>query len=548
MELLESIRNERFVLEMMYDYLGSLSTRIYEIDYRPLETLDNIDTVDLINFKRYIDSRFESLLETYHLKKNGRYDDSSFYIKTDLIRFRQSMTFKEFIDENFSRIYANAESVNMVDYDSEDIDSVQRKSKRYKASVYKECEDELSMLRDFSRLVKDVVDSFDDFSDALDRLNSEILEEFELNRDKWYRADDDETSSNLAGNERSIAEMKRETTLLCCKLFNLMHKHYSVDQQYLNTLSRVRLNNLHEELRLLANKFGLENVNTYYDSSFDLKPFNLSESDLTAFTRFISENSVLDTGLREYFDSKVISDDILELNKFTNIIRDAIKMFNDFESALEHFNDKLLKRVDRRKKARDIESSKAHADNNIAERIDNLAEALAYEFYQLKRELSYIYKVHYQSIKNLKDVDIVNFEHFKDDIDFEINSLLSSCKLRKDNVSTITGAFELNPVELVISKDMSLLRFISSNLSKLHDDTMFIDTICCASAETLSDKIKILLSERIMTEKEVEKEFSILEDFIESVNDTCQAYDRFRDELNEINENLVNEYKSSYCR
>lgn len=548
MELLDSIRNERFALEMMHDYLRSLSTRIYEIDYRPLETLSNLDTVDLINFKRYIDSRFESLLETYHLKKNGRYGDSSFYIKTDLIRFRQSMTFKEFIDENFSRIYANAESVNMIDYDYEDIDRSQRKSKRYKASVYKECEDELSMLRDFSQLVKDVVDSFDDFSEALDQLNSEILEEFELNRDKWHRANANETSNNLVSNDRTIAETKRETALLCCKLFNLMHKHYSVDQRHLNTLGRVRLSDLHEELSLLANKFGLEKINTYYDNSFDLKPFNLSESDLTAFVRFINKNSVLDTELREYFDSKIISDDIIELNKFTNIIRDTIKMFNEFENALEQFNDRLLKRVDRRKKARDSKSSKAHVDNNIADRIENLAEALEYEFYQLRSELSSIYKVHYRSIANLKDVDIVNFEHFKDDIDLEIDRLLSSCKLRKDNISTITGAFELNPVDLEISKDMSLLEFIDTNLTRLHYDTMFIDSICCASAETLSDKIKILLSERIMTEKEVAKEFTLLEDFIESINDACQAFDRFRSELDEINASLVNEYKSSYCR
>lgn len=548
MKLLDSIRNERFALEMMHDYLRSLSTRIYGIDYRPLETLDNLDTVDLINFKRYIDSRFESLLETYHLKKNGRYDDSSFCIKTDLIRFRQSMTFKEFIDENFSRIYANAESVNMIDCDSEDIDRSQRKSKRYKASVYKECEDELSMLRDFSQLVKDVVDSFDDFSEALDQLNSEILEEFELNRDKWHRANDNETSNNLVSNDRAIAETKHETALLCCKLFNLMHKHYSVDQQHLNTLGRVRLSDLHEELSLLANKFGLEKINTYYDNSFDLKPFNLSESDLTAFVRFINKNSVLDTELREYFDSKIISDDIIELNKFTNIIRDTIKMFNEFENALEQFNDRLLKRVDRRKKARDSKSSKAHVDNNIADRIENLAEALEYEFYQLRSELSSIYKVHYLSIANLKDVDIVDFEHFEDDIDLEIDRLLSSCKLRKDNISTITGAFELNPVDLEISKDMSLLEFIDANLTRLHYDTMFIDSICCASAETLSDKIKILLAERIITEKEVAKEFTLLEDFIESINDTCQACDRFRTELDEINASLVDEYKSSYCR
>lgn len=541
MELLGSIRNERFALEMMYDYLRSLSTRIYEIDYRPLETLGNLDTVDLINFKRYIDSRFESLLETYHLKKNGRYDDSSFYIKTDLIRFRQSMTFKEFIDENFSRIYADAGSVNMIDYDSEDIDRVQRKSKRYKASVYKECEDELSMLRDFSQLVKDVVDSFDDFSEALDQLNSEILEEFELNKDYWHR----DLTFNTLISDSAVSRMKHETISLLCRLFALMHKHYSPDRHYLNTLSRSERENLHEEMDQFARKYGLEIANTHYDGSFDLKPLNLSESDLTVFMKFIMNSGVLDQGLREYVENKDISDNIVELNRCTSAFRESIKMFKDFEDAFEQFNDKLLKRVGHRKKAL-TKTSNALTDD-IIERIENLTEALECAFYQLRRKTNSVYKVHYHSIKTMTDVDIEDFEHFRDDIDLEIDRILSSYNLRKDKISNITGTFELNPAKLAISKDTSLLEFVDTNLTRFHYDIMFIDSICYTPAKALSDKIITLVLDKIMTEKEVEKEFKILSDFIEAINDTTQAYDNFRTELDEINASLVDEYKSSYC-
>lgn len=542
MELLDSIRNERFTLEMMHDYLRSLSTRIYGIDYRPLETLDDLDTVDLINFKRYIDSRFESLLETYHLKKNGRYDDSSFYIKTDLIRFRQSMTFKEFIDENFSRIYANAGSVNMIDYDSDDIDRSQRKDKRYKAPVYKECEDELSMLRDFSQRVKDVVDSFDDFSEALDQLNSEILEEFELNRDNWHR----DLTFNTLISDSAVYRMKHETISLLCRLFALMHKHYSPDRHYLNTLSRSELENLYEEMDRFARKHGLEIANTYYDNSFDLKPLNLSESDLTVFMKFIMDSEVLDQGLREYVENKDISDNIIELNRCTSVFRESIKMFKDFEDAFEQFNDKLLKRVGHHKKAL-IETSNALTDD-VVERIENLTEALECAFYQLRRKTNSVYKVYYHSIKTMTDVDIEDFEHFKNDIDLEIDRILSSYKLRKDKISTITDTFELNPVKLAISKDMSLLEFVDANLTRLHCDTMFIDSICRVSSKTLSNKILTLVLEKIMTEKDVEKEFKILIDFIESINGVTQAYDDFRTELDEINASLVDEYKQTYCR
>lgn len=542
MELLDSIRNERFALEMMYDYLRSLSTRIYEIDYRPLETLDNLDTVDLINFKQCIDSRFESLLETYHLKKNGRYDSSSFYVKTDLIRFRQSMTFKEFIDENFSRIYANAESVDMIDYDSEDIDRSQRKSKRYKASVYKECEDELSMLRDFSQRVKDVVDSFDDFSEALDQLNSEILEEFELNRDDWHR---DLTFNTLISNS-AVSRMKHETISLLCRLFALMHKHYSPDSRYLNTLSRSEREDLHEEMDRFARKHGLEITNTHYNNSFNLKPLNLSESDLTVFMKFIMDSGVLDQGLREYAENKDISDNIIELNRCTSVFRESIKMFKDFEDAFEQFNDKLLKRVGHHKKAL-TKTSNALTDD-IVERIENLTEALECAFYRLRRKTSSVYKVHYHSIKTMIDVDIEDFEHFKNDIDLEIDRILSSYKLRKDKISTITDTFELNPVKLAISEDMSLLEFVDTNLTRLHCDTMFIDSICRVSSKTLSNKILTLVLEKIMTEKDVEKEFKILIDFIESINGVTQAYDDFRTELDEINASLVDEYKQTYCR
>lgn len=547
MELLDSIRNERFALEMMHDYLRSLSTRIYEIDYRPLETLDNLDTVDLINFKRYIDSRFESLLETYHLKKNGRYDDSSFYIKTDLIRFRQSMTFKEFIDENFSRIYANVESVNMIDYDSEDIDRAQRKSKRYKAPVYKECEDELSMLKDFSQLVKDVVDSFDDFSEALDQLNSEILEEFELNRDKWYRADTDDTPNNFVSNDRSIAETRRETTLLLCKLSTLMHKRYSVDQRYINTLSRVRRIDLQDESIRLASKFGLEKVNTYYDNTFDLKPLNLNESDLYSFARFITENSVLDRELREYFDSKTISDDIVELNKFTNIIRDAIKMFKDFEDALEQFNDKLLKQDTKRKTTAKTSTQRICNDEQLIKKIRCLEDEVSRSFYNLRYNLDLTYSLDYWQLKSLNDLDKQSVKDFKEDVTLEVDRILKKYGLEK-NVIFRSNSFRLRPVDLSISKTMLLQEFIGSNVSELYHDSMFIDSICDVSAEEIGNKIMTLLAEGIMTEQEVEKEIMDLNDFIETMQTLITAFFEFGDDIREINENLVDEYKSSYCR
>ena len=542
MELLDSIRNERFAIEMMHDYLRSLSTRIYGIDYRPLETLSNLDTVDLINFKRYIESKVDSLLETYHLKQNGRYDDSSFYVKTDLIRFRQSMTFKEFIDENFSRIYANAESVNMINYDSDDIDRAQRKDKQYKAPVYKECEDELSMLKDFSQRVKAVVERIDDFSEALDQLNSEILDEFELNRDDWHR---DLTFNTLISNS-AVSRMKHETISLLCRLFALMYKHYSPDSRYLNTLSRSEREDLHEEMDQFARKHGLEIANTHYDNSFNLKPLNLSESDLTVFMKFIMDSGVLDQGLREYVENKDISDNIIELNRCTSVFRESIKMFKDFEDAFVQFNDKLLKRVGHRKKAL-TKTSNALTDD-IVERIENLTEALECAFYQLRRKTNSVYKVHYHSIKTMTDVDIEDFEHFKDDIDLEIDRILSSYNLRKDKISNITGTFELNPVKLAISKDTSLLEFVDTNLARFHYDIMFIDSICYTSAKALSNKIITLVLDKIMTEKEVEKEFKILSDFIESINDTAQAYNDFRTELDEINASLVDEYKSSYCR
>lgn len=544
--MLETIREYRFNLELLYNYLRSLSTRIYEIDYRQLGDLENVDLLDIVDFKHYIDTRFEDLLKSHHLKKHGRVGESSFYLRSELIKFRQSMTFEEFVDQNFALNYNDLNLVGEFGFEPKEQSRPKNKAVQFKEISYKEFEDELSKFRDFNQRAKETADSFEDFAEALDQLNSSLKEEFETNKDAWRR--DEHSYTDLKANDMSIDSMRREVTKPFYRLFALMHKRYRVDSRYLNTLSRVKRRDLYDELDRLANQYGLERVNTYFDGSFDLKPFNLTVDNLTSLMDFVTSSDVLDSGLREYAIDKDISKEFVELNEYTTVIWLAIRMFRDFEIALEQFNEKLTKRIKPSKKSANTnKQSETQFDDNLAKQIRDLEYEMSRSFYNLRWHLRSTYSINYDPVKSSKHFDKGLFKDFRADVEDEIERLISKSGFEKRLVFK-TNSFRMTPTDLYMFYTMQIQEFVDINLPEYCNDTMFIDSICIEPTEEVIDKVNTLLAEGIMTEEEVESEIQILKDFIDVIRDDIDSFFDFRDELRDLEESLLSWYDSAYSR
>ena len=478
--MLETIREYRFNLELLYNYLRSLSTRIYEIDYRQLEDLENVDLLDIVDFKHYIDTKFDTLLKSHHLTKSGRFGESSFYLRSELIKFRQSMTFDEFVDQNFALHYNDLHLVGEFGFEPDEQSRPKSKAVQFKEITYKEFEDELSKFRDFNQIARDAADSFENFDEALDQLNSSIKDEFDNNKAAWRR--DEHSHADLIFDNRAVDTVRREITTPFYRLFALMCKRYSVDSKYLNTLSRVKRKDLYNELDHIASRYGLERVNTYFDGSFDLKPFNLTVDNVTSLMNFTTSSDVLDGSLRDYAANKDISREFVELDEYANVARGAIRMFSEFEVALEQFNEKLINRIKPRKKVAGNVQSNTRLDEHLLKQIRDLEYELSRSFYNLRWHLRSTYSIDYWQVKSSENFDKKLFKDFRAEVEEEIERLIKKNGLEIQRIFR-TDSFRMSPADLYMYYTMQIQEFVDINLPEFCNDSMFIDLMCVASTE-----------------------------------------------------------------
>lgn len=153
--------------------------------------------------------------------------------------------------------------------------------------------------------------------------------------------------------------------------------------------------------------------------------------------------------------------------------------------------------------------------------------------------------MHYELITDDKDLNTECLESFKSDVAVRIDDILKRRELHKDKIFK-SGTFELNPDNIKIRKDMWLREFIDANIISEKSEVAFIDECCFVSTEELRQKLHRLRLDKIMTDRQVKEEIEWLNDFIDFVNEIIQSHDNFRKDLNEINANLVEDYKHSY--
>lgn len=186
-------------------------------------------------------------------------------------------------------------------------------------------------------------------------------------------------------------------------------------------------------------------------------------------------------------------------------------------------------------------------ESEFVQRIEDIQSVYESVFNQLRWHLRFAYAINFDSMLGSNDVTDKNLEHFIDDIDYEVERMLTKHRLTKAETYG-ARAFTVRPTELDVSEEMSLREFTENNfLTKVNDST-FVHVLSYMEADEISLQLATLIYDGVMSNDEIEQEFLSLEEFIEDVRDLIKAFIDFRAELRELNDELFEEYVVSCGR
>ena len=328
---------------------------------------------------------------------------------------------------------------------------------------------------------------------------------------------------------------------------------------------------------------GLTISRMYMTDEFELRPLKLMTDSSVSFGKFIEVNK-MDV---HYYNIQFVVDGLETfglLERLKNMKRDSIKYLS-LESDFRHISnfielcnqvirgfdisdddiddivkavyddidyivsDKGKQKLDQLRADYDFTTFRGDDAERVIEgyvsELRDLSGFLKSSFSRLKWRLRYRHSVHYELIADDKDLNTEWLESFKSDVTVRIDDILKRRELHKDKIFK-SGTFELNPDNIEISKDMWLREFIDTNIISEKSEAAFIDECYFVSTEELRQKLHRLRLDKIMTDQQVKEEIEWLSDFINFVNEIIQSHDNFRKDLNEINANLVEDYKHSY--
>lgn len=328
---------------------------------------------------------------------------------------------------------------------------------------------------------------------------------------------------------------------------------------------------------------GLTISQMYMTDEFELRPLTLMSDSNMSFDEFIEVNKIE----AHYYNIQSVVDGLETselLERLKNMKRDSMKYLS-LESDFRHIStfielcnqiiegfdisddeidaivkavyddidyilsDKGKQTLDRLRADYDFTTFRGDDAERVIEgyvsELRDLSSFLKSSFSRLKWRLRYRHSVHYELITDDKELNIEWLENFKDDVTSRIDDILKKRELHKDKIFK-SGTFELNPGKIKICKDMRLQEFVDINVVSEKSEFVFIKESCFMSTEELRQKLHRLRLDKIMTDRQVKEEIEWLSNFIEFVNEIIQSHDNFRKDLNEINDNLVEDYKHSY--
>ena len=537
--LIEVVNTLRPEIQEMYKDLRYLYRRIYRIDYHSLEPMKDLSHRDLARFKHYIDGKLDMMLDSLSLKKNGSYIDDSFGVKSNLVRVGRTMSFDEFVMDNLLQLYPFSLTLNEIFEDS--------------GSLKENALKDRSLIKAIDRLAVDskfAIDSFDRLEESLAEFNFEMHEEYTYNRDRWLVSDDSKYNDR---EESKIESIRRDTASLLCRAYLLTIKQYGIDYRILDSVENIDnlalkafKADLEPELDALAIECGLRKGRTCIDDTFDLVSSNLSPEELSNLIDFMNSSGVLDTGLEKYMSDKDISIEIIRLNDFIQAAEDSIRRFRMFESELDQINKELIRRYKLYcEKYKSEISQMIEIGSNYFDQITDLELELDRSFKNLRWFSDAIFGPDYRKILRIEGLNMQDFENFRCDIETEIDQSLKKYKIAKHRIHR-TGSFTLEPTNLNISKEMTILEFVESNMPDISRESKIINTIRSIDSEMLTGEIAYLLANEVINKKEFDDEIDKLRSFVQKVRDSVQEFFAFRSELQSINKHLPNEYKLTY--
>lgn len=568
----ESIEASRLELIRLFNTLQRQVCRVYRLSYESLKDIIETSDEELDLFKLYSDRKIFKLLDSNKLAIDNIYANGTFDIRPRILDVKHYMTFDEFVDLNIRNKYPNAAFIDRI-YDEPEVIWSRFEDMIDKNLVTRwNIRMDGQMLDEFIGVVKQAVEALDDIRPKLQYLQFDVDEDFLFQRDEWmnYTVDICTKVQNEDSNKISARNLKAKLKDSFIRLQRRSYRRYEFDGCDVAEICRPdskyskKIECLELDLFNLFSKFSLKSALNQSDDDFYLTSSRLNVTKTTSFKQFIDEHirsaypdakfldkiregsdSVWFDYVESCYNSGVASADIeQEFDTIRDCISEVdsvINDFDDFEKELQQMNDEFFNDC-----KEFLDTVGACVDNDYGSRIRNLSAALKLEFNRLKLRLNSVYRVNYQSIERMKDLDTTKFEHFKEDIDIEIISALKRYALAKDKIYESSVSFELKPTTISIDRNTSLKRFVKSNLKKIHPDTMFIDEIYNISDESLIDKISKIAIDLVMTDYEIREEINVLVKFIELIELTNQSYDNFREELKELNAGLLEEYKSTY--
>ena len=183
----------------------------------------------------------------------------------------------------------------------------------------------------------------------------------------------------------------------------------------------------------------------------------------------------------------------------------------------------------------------------LTRRIVDLQSNFNAAFKNLKFHLGSAYLIDYSYVFAIKDIDTNDLAEFASYVDSKVDAVLNKRRLKKAQIIS-ASTFKLKPADLEINESMLIEDFTDIDFVDKTYGISFVHTLADFQSNVIVENLVMLIARGCITLQEIEQELALLEEFIRKVKDTSDSFDEFRSELTKINENLVNEYKSSYCR
>lgn len=571
-EAREAIEILRPDMIRLFDTLRRQICRVYRLNYDSLKEIRETSDDELNLFKLYSDHKIFELLDSNKLAIDNIYANGTFDVKPRMLDIRHYMTFEEFIGLNTRDGYHKASFIDKL-YDEpsemwERVDSMIEQGLISKWDVRSDA----SYLRELVEITRQAVEALDDIRPKLQYLQFDVDEDFLFKRDEWtnYAVD---ICAKVQRDDSAKISAKRLKSKLKDSFIRLQRRSYrrygfdGCDTAEIcrpNSKYNESIGSLELDLFNLLSKFSLKSVLNKSDDDFYLTSSKLNVTKATSFKQFVDDNirsaypdakfigkiregsdSVWFDYVESCYNSGVASADIEQefdtIRDYIRYVDSVINDFDEFDKTLQQMNDELSDNCSEL-----LDTVGECIDNDYDSRIRNLSAALKLEFNRLKLRLNSVYRVSYQSIERMENLETTKFEHFKEDIDIEIINALKRYELEKDKIYENTRSFELKPAKISVNRNTSLKKFVKSNLKKMHSDTMFIDEICTISDDSLIDEISKIAIDLVMTDYEIREEINVLVRSIALIEQANQAYDNFREELKELNAGLLDEYTSTY--